>query len=137
MFITVVRDWMDEDYTAGKMTVDGVFQCFTLEPADRKLEVHPEAKIQNKTAIPRGTYNIIMAFSPHFGRQMPHYENVPNFEYVMIHWGNYVRDTDGCTLVGRVRAPGAVLNSREAFNDLLPKITAALGAGEKVTVEVS
>jgi hypothetical protein len=48
--------------------------------------------------------------------------DVPNFTWIRMHWGNTPKDTDGCILVGSVRAKGAVLSSRVAFDKLMIKL---------------
>lgn len=80
----------------------------TLEDA-----FHP-VKIRARTRISAGTYTLGFHQSPRFGasyrkrlvangisyRGMIHIRGVPNFEWVLIHCGNTVDDTDGCILVG-------------------------------------
>jgi len=73
-------------------------ECFTLEPPYRMDGTKPRA-------IPVGTYPLTIRWSVKFGKHVPHVENVPGFVAIEVHWGNYPRDTDGCTLVGRTRGP--------------------------------
>lgn len=126
--------------TEGRMYVDGEFECFTLEDADRHLERGKGGKVWGKTAIPRGEYQVEMRWSPHFNMNLPHIMNVPGFEYVMIHWGNYAEDTDGCILVGAVNSSmddDFIGASKVAFNRLLPKIKSALSMNEPITLKIS
>lgn len=136
MKIQVVRDVSDDISTEGTMLVDGVFQCFTLEPVDRHLEVNPNAKVFGQTAIPRGVYPVIIDYSNHFARNLPHILNIPNFAGVRIHPGNWAKDTEGCTLVGQTRGEDFIGSSVAAFDALFPKIEAAIAAGEPITYEV-
>lgn len=121
--------------TIGKLYVDGVFFAYTLEDVDRKME-SGGTKIPGKTAIPRGSYKVIIDFSNRFQKQMMHVLNVPGFEGIRIHAGNTDKDTEGCILLGKVRSDSAVFNSREAVNALFDKVRAAIDAGQEVTLEV-
>ena len=119
------------NYTVGKLFVSDVYECFTLEDVVRA----PGVKVQNATAIPAGTYNVIIDYSPHFGKSLPHIMDVPQFSEIRIHWGNTDLNTDGCLLVGTTWAGGDFIgNSVVAFNHLSPQIEAAIKAGEKVTI---
>lgn len=122
--------------TIGKLYVDGVFFAYTLEDVDRQLESGGK-KIQGETAIPRGSYKVIIDFSNRFQKQMMHVLNVPGFEGIRIHAGNTDKDTEGCILLGKVRSDNAVFNSREAVNALFDKVRAALSAGQEVNLEVN
>lgn len=105
--LLVKREFFAETYTIGKLYVDGVYFCDTLENP-----VRPEGvKIPNETAIPYGTYDVIVNFSPKFKRILPRLLNVPMFDGILIHRGNSVKDTSGCILVGENKVKGMVLNS--------------------------
>jgi hypothetical protein len=121
MKLTLKRTILTDKFTLGELSVDGAFLCFTCEDAVR------DVKIQNETAIPYGSYKVVVTHSPHFGRDLPELLNVPNYIGVRIHSGNSPADTDGCILVGLLRDPklGIVGNSRKAFAQLFPLIQAA------------
>ena len=105
--LLVKREFFAATYTIGKLYVDGVYFCDTLENP-----VRPEGvKIPNETAIPYGTYEVIVNFSPKFKRVLPRLLNVPMFDGILIHRGNSVKDTSGCILVGENKVKGMVLNS--------------------------
>lgn len=105
------------EYTVGKLYIDGVYECFTLEDPVR------ETKILGKTAIPYGTYNVIINQSVRFKRKLPLLLNVKDFVGIRIHPGNSVDDTEGCILVGTSRTKnGLVLNSVLAFKSLFAKM---------------
>ncbi len=118
--------------TIGTLYIDGKAACFTLEDC-----VRSGPKVYGKTAIPEGIYNVVITPSNRFKRDLPLLENVPGFDGIRIHPGNTAEDTEGCILVGTVKAADSVLHSREAFNSLFAKIKESLGAGEKVTLEVA
>lgn len=98
--------------TFGSLYLNKHWFCWTLEDEIRTV------KIPNETAIPFGKYIIIIDNSVRFGREMPRLLNVPNFEGVRIHPGNFIEDTDGCILVGAGRTVNSVTNSRVIFDKL-------------------
>lgn len=133
--LVLTRDVVTEDSTGGKLYVDGVFECYTLE--DRCRLEEGESKVPGLTAIPVGTYPVILSHSPRFGRILPLLENVPGFEGVRIHPGNKPEDTDGCILVGRIRGPNQIAESRLAFDALFAKLQEAESAQIKIQIEIS
>ncbi len=142
MNILVIRDIHSEKYTTGKMSIDGVFECFTLEDKDRglkssmSLDELKKLKVYGETAIPTGTYEVTTSFSGLFQKEMPLLKNVPDYDQVRIHPGNSDKDTLGCILVGEARSVDWVSNSRAAFGRFWPKLKAALDAGEKVFITI-
>lgn len=94
-----------KDTTLGQLFVvedgmDPVFFCFTLEDEMRELGPHGEGKVFGATAIPAGTYEVVVTFSPKFKKQLPRLLNVPFFSGILMHSGNTDADTMGCILVG-------------------------------------
>lgn len=132
MKMLVVRDQCGAECTVGQMFVDGEFECFTMEDVVRPDGV----KVYGQTAIPAGTYDVIVNWSNRFKRELPLLLNVPGFEGVRIHTGNTAADTEGCILVGKERNARAVTDSRKAFIPLFDKIQAAHDAGERITLEI-
>ena len=132
MKIQVTRHTFDDECTIGTMTVDGEFQCYTLEPTVRPVGAE---KVPGHTAIPYGSYQVTVTFSDHFKRPMPLLMNVPNFEGVRIHPGNWPKDTEGCCLVGETEGKDQILQSVAAFDPLFRKIQYALAHQEVVTIE--
>jgi hypothetical protein len=116
--------------TMGEMLIDGKHECWTMEDVVRPIG----EKVFGETAIPYGTYHVIINYSPHFKRDLPLLVAVPNFEGVRIHPGNTVADTEGCLLVGLGRTNSSVTQSRLAFNTLFTKIRAVLSRNEAVTI---
>ncbi len=152
MRLLVERLWKKEDYTIGKLYVDGEFLCNTLEDKDRGLSnTMPLAEIAKQkkagiTAIPTGTYNVRMDIvSPRYsgkewyarncnGSRMPRLENVPGFEGILIHPGNTDADTFGCILVGKNDVKGMVTKSKEYFLQLYKMLHAAYKRGERIEI---
>jgi hypothetical protein len=119
MQITIKRLYKTNTSTIGELFINGVFECFTLEDVERPV------KIKNETAIPKGTYKVIINQSNRFKRLLPLLLNVPNFEGVRIHSGNSNHDTEGCILVGQTRNKNYIGQSRKAFNKLFKKMQVA------------
>lgn len=139
MQITVIRNCVDDICAIGTLSVDGNFQCYTLEPPVREIPGQPVAswKIDGQTAIPVGTYPVTISFSPHFGCDKIHINDIEDFSAVMIHEGNTVANTEGCTLVGETQIRDEILQSVAALAPLQAMVQAALDAGEEVYYSVS
>ncbi len=130
-------------YTIGKLYINGKYFSDTLEDTDRGLsqdmpeEQLRKMKVKGQTAIPTGTYNVIITYSPKYKKPMPLLLGVPAYEGVRIHSGNTHKDTEGCILVGENREIGKVLNSRYTFNKLFTKLQTAFDKGETITLEIT
>ena len=138
MNLKLVRKVIKNGFVEGKLYIDGVFECFTVEDADRKLETGG-TKVQNLTAIPKGEYRVVMSRSNRFKKVLPEVLNVPGFTGVRIHAGNSSKDTEGCIIVGSVNTKEDddwVGGSVVAMSRLLPKLAKAFKAGEPITIEV-
>jgi len=127
MEIKIKRLHRTEHSTIGELSIDGVFECFTLEDKER------EVKIKGETAIAKGTYQVIINRSNRFKKLLPLLLNVPNFEGIRIHSGNSNHDTEGCILVGRTRSQDFIGQSRKAFDRLFKKMQKA----ENITITIS
>lgn len=117
MKILVKRIAKKDTYTIGKMYIDGKYFCDTLEDKDRgltqttPLSIIKSKKVPGQTAIPTGTYKVIVNKSPKFGRMLPRLLDVPGFDGILIHRGNTDKDSSGCLLVGENKVVGKVINS--------------------------
>lgn len=117
MKILVKRIAKKDTYTIGKMYIDGKYFCDTLEDKDRgltqttPLSIIKSKKVSGQTAIPTGTYKVIVNKSPKFGRMLPRLLDVPGFDGILIHRGNTDKDSSGCLLVGENKVVGKVINS--------------------------
>ena len=136
MKLRLIRDTFTEKSTIGKLYVNGVDYCLTLEDKDRQIEAGG-IKRQGETCIPRGTYEIIVDFSNRFQVRMPLLLNVPQFTGVRIHPGNTDKDTEGCILVGKTPGEDFIGDSRTAYNSLFADLEAAILAGEKIEIEIT
>lgn len=126
MELRVKRLYKTDKSTIGELSIDGEFQCFTLEDVERDI------KVPGKTAIPKGTYSVIINQSNRFKRLLPLLLNVQNFSGVRIHSGNFAENTEGCILVGQTRGLDFIGGSRKAFDKLFLKMQQA----EKITLTI-
>ena len=117
MKIEVKRVAKKSTYTIGRMYIEGKYFCDTLEDKDRLLTQNTplstimSVKMPGSTAIPTGTYKVIVNMSPKFKRNLPRLIDVPGFEGILIHRGNTDKDSAGCILVGENKVVGKVINS--------------------------
>jgi hypothetical protein len=123
MLITIARTWFTDQSTCGELYLDQPLTvprfCYSLEPAKPKC-------------IPQGTYKVIIAPSERFQRDMPRLLGVPGWpnDDVLLHYGNYPDDTEGCILVGLMHEPNFVGASRQAFDLLFARLEPAAAAGD-------
>lgn len=129
MEIKVIRETFTEDSTIGKMYINDKYHCYTLEDKVR------DVKVQNVTAIPKGRYEVIINFSNRFKQLMPLLLNVPNFEGVRIHWGNYSYNTEGCILIGSSKDVNFIGNSRTQYAKLMHELKKAT-KNEKIFITI-
>lgn len=98
-------------YTVGKLYIDDMYFCDTIEDKVRELNSLKD-KVYGETAIPSGTYKVILNISPKFKRLLPRLVGVPFFEGILLHRGNKANpDSSGCILVGENKEVGKVINS--------------------------
>jgi len=139
MKLKLVRGFLKgKTFTEGKLYIDDVFECYTIEDEDRLLEVGGK-KVQNLTAIPRGMYKVVMSMSNRFNKLLPEVLQVPGFTGVRIHAGNSSKDTEGCIIVGSINTSVAddfIGASKVALAKLLIKINREIKAGNTVTLEI-
>ena len=140
MKLTLKRIALRPTYTIGKLYIDDVYFCDTIEDTVRDINKNGkfdngEKKIHSKTAIPYGIYEIKWTYSPRFKKYTPQLMNVPSFEGIRIHAGNTSADTEGCLILGENKQVGKVLNSRATINKFYPIINKACSKG-KVTIEI-
>lgn len=152
MELLVERAWPKGTYTIGKLFVDGVRFCETLEDRDRgllqsmPLDIIKKIKVYAETAIPRGRYEIKMSYSAKFAGKVwarptegmvPEICDVPGFSGVRIHPGTTAEDTLGCLLVGKNTAKGKITSSQLTYRNLIDNyIAPAIGRGERVFLTI-
>lgn len=134
MQLKLNRIFKTNTFTIGELYINEKYVMDTLE--DR---VRPEGeKVYGKTAIPEGTYEMVLSYSPRFKKILPEILNVPNFTGIRIHCGNSSADSSGCILVGTWDGEKEdwVSDSKIAFNKLMSLLEEATNNKEKVTITV-
>lgn len=148
MIITVNRFARHKKSTLGTMLINGNFEAFTLEDAERC------EKISGMTAIPEGSYQVKFReedtpltkryqerfswFTYHL-----HLQDVPNYQFVYIHVGNTQLDTEGCLLVGDTaindpnKEESKIGKSVQSFTRLYQMISDTIKSGEEVWVVIA
>jgi hypothetical protein len=151
MNLLLERVHLDPIYTIGKMSIDAKYFCDSIEDTVRDIDKSgkidgTEVKVHGRTAIPYGEYEIDMTvISPKFskykqyafcGGKLPRLKNVPGFDGVLIHIGNFTKDTEGCILVGKNTIKGQLTNSTETFKALYAKLLEAHNRGEIIKIKI-
>lgn len=148
MKLKLHRKYLNEKYTIGHLyeVVNGVENkiCDCIEDKVRNLPYEP--KVYGETAIPHGTYEILLTISPKFKNHVwaqpyngvvPLLKDVPCFDGVRIHCGNTERDSLGCLIVGRNTQKGKVTHSQETFHKLMRDyLLPAKNRGEKIEITI-
>ncbi|HNM80834.1 MAG TPA: DUF5675 family protein [Rhodocyclaceae bacterium] len=136
--ITLKRKTAAAGFTLGILTMGalgsvGVYQYNTVEDAVRKLsnctQTTCTGKIDGKTAIPAGRYEIRDTYSPRFKRHMLELVGVPGFQGVRIHSGNTADDSSGCLILGIRSTETGVAESRKAMAAFNEDVRRALAKG--------
>lgn len=122
------------------------FLCFTLEDEYRTSKLHGETRIPTSTyelklRTTGGFHNRYVSKFHDFHIGMLHLQNVPGFEYILLHVGNDDDDTEGCILLGdtsqqNVTKDGFVGSSVNAYRRVYPPIADALDRGIQVTLKI-
>lgn len=152
MEIVVKRLYLKENYTIGKLYVDGVYECDTLEDKVRDLNKdgdlldEGETKVYGQTAIPYGRYKVTMKVqSPKYSKRasylwcggyLPRLLDVPHFDGILIHAGNSAEDSQGCLICGENKVKGRVINSMATLKRLYPKLKEASDRGEQIWINI-
>jgi hypothetical protein len=138
MKLELVRIANRPTYCIGKLYIDGVWFCDTIEDTDRGLDDSMSVdeilkkKIKGETAIPTGIYKVEITYSPKYKRMMPLILGVKGYSGIRIHSGNISKDAEGCLLVGRNTVVGMVTDSRNTYQRLFAKLQKA----KDITIEI-
>lgn len=142
MKLKLNRIYFSPTYTIGKLYVDGKFFCDTIEDVNRDLNKDGdltdvgESKIQDKTCIPFGTYDVIVNESQRFKRLLPRLLNVPGFDGILIHNGVDENSSSGCIILGDNNQKGKVENGKFYMNKLTDMVFAEQKKNIKTTIQI-
>ena len=141
MKIVVNRIAKKPTYTIGKLYINDKYFCDTLEDTDRNINNNMSIaeiiskKLRGKTAIPTGTYQLSITYSPRFKKNMPLISPVKGFDGIRIHTGNTSEDTDGCLLLGENKVKGKVINSKVTYEKFFSLISKELRNTITITIK--
>jgi hypothetical protein len=130
VILELQRDPTKDGETLGRLSVNGTFECWTLED-----EIRDGPKLKHETCIPPGRYPVTITHSLRFQKKLPLVHGVEGFEGIRIHAGNTHKDTSGCILVGQTKTRD-IGSSIKAMDALQKKIAGALAKGDQVWIEV-
>lgn len=152
MELLLERKWCKQDYSIGRLYINGEFFCNTLEDTVRDINKNGtfdcgEFKISGHTAIPYGEYEITLdVVSPKFSKypfykevcngKLPRLLNVPNFDGVLIHCGSTADNSAGCILVGNNTIKGGLTDSKKVFKNLYSILNKANKNRDKIIVKI-
>ena len=148
MKLEVLRVSSDVDSSSGlvfDITNGRKFLCYSLEDEYRN------DKVMHETRVPAGTYQIqlrkVGGFNARYAKKygdfhkgMLHVQDVPGFEYILIHTGNTDEHTSGCLIVGdsqennQLLKNGFIGKSVQAYKRIYTPIATALENREEVTI---
>ena len=148
--ITVKRKILNECDTIGDLYVSYPedpetleFVCNTLEDKVRNKKGTKKedfVKVYGETAIPYGTYRVVITYSNAFQKKLPEILNVPLYEGIRIHAGNTKDSTNGCILLGDSpkisQTESWIYNSKKNMNKFMSILEPAIKKG-RVIIEIT
>lgn len=130
----------DTPHTISDLFVDANWFSNVLEDKDRcihqtdSLDYINKVKVKHETAIPYGTYQVVMSYSNKFKQYLPELLDVPGYGGIRIHTGNDVEDTSGCPLPG-IKDKNRVVKSKVTATKLISLISKRIKK-EKVFISI-
>lgn len=107
------RNTFEESGIYGTLSNLDSFDCATLEHSYDDSHGNFEPKIPNGTYICKRSMHELDGMVDKF--ETFQVMDVPGHNNILIHWGNYNKDSEGCILVGETRSGNMIINSRETF----------------------
>lgn len=153
MEILLKRIAKKPQYTIGKLYINNVYVCDTIEDKDRGLTQSmslsdiKKIKVAKETAIPSGKYSVTLNVkSPSFSKKqfykdycggyVPRLLNVPGFDGILLHCGSTQNSSSGCIILGYNTVVGKVTNSDVAFKAVYSNLKNASSIDEKITITI-
>tara|TARA_B100001996_G_scaffold381325_1_gene370531 strand:+ start:501 stop:1043 length:543 start_codon:yes stop_codon:yes gene_type:complete len=145
MKLDVIRFQYGKDATNSLLFIDDEFEAYGLE------DEHRDVKVMHETCIPEGTYKIKLRtvggfhtkYAAKYGdwhKGMLWVQDVPGFEFILLHTGNTDQHTSGCYIIGETQQDldkgkdGFVGSSGVAYKKMYPKVADAILQGEDVEI---
>lgn len=112
--LLLIRDTFTDKSTIGKLYFDGEFYGHTLELPWKDNE-------KRVSCIPKGVYEVKKRHTEESKYKYEHLHilDVEDRELILMHIGNYPKNSKGCILLGNTRALNFVGESRKAFYKLM------------------
>jgi len=144
MKLVNMRDVFSEHATLGTLTIDDKHFGYVCEDTDRGLDSSmplaeiKRLKVKGRTAIPTGVYRVGIRYSPGHKKDMLYLQDVPGYQYILLHTGNTAEDTEGCQLLGLTRSVPSmsVGKSTPAIAWIEAQLMPLIRQGAEVTYEV-
>ena len=117
MSVEITRLEQTERGTLGVILVDGRVVCYSLELPWKENK-------PNVSCIPTGQYDLLLEWSPAFGKDLYELYGVDGRSEIKIHIGNSLGEMKGCIILGTdvgYNADGEryLYNSRKAFDKFM------------------
>lgn len=152
--IKISRYNFKPDWTIGKLLLIDKTNVYHLDGYTVEDEIR-DTKVKGETAVPYGIYTLGYRQSPKFSSSFLYSESlnkliepkeqrlyptikdfkshdliwikdIPDFEYILLHWGNSDDDTEGCLIVGSslgvINGQEGVVRSKAYYKELYVKI---------------
>lgn len=106
-----------------KTSINGIFGEIQL-PSGKvlsTLELQWKNNQRQISCIPAANYQCDIVNSPKFGR-VYQVKDVPNRSHILIHAGNWTKDTSGCILVGMSNNDTQLFESKKALSLLMNEL---------------
>jgi len=162
--LKIKRFDLEKDWTLGKLYENNTLTGYTVEDEVRNIKLKGETAIplgryklasryspkfsyqyywngETNKLIFYKDFNLLSkdekrAFVPH---SLIWILNIPNFQYVLIHWGNTDLDTEGCIIIGdkigTIKGRSGVINSRRFYIDFYQRVYPELDNNSFITLE--
>jgi len=112
--LLLIRDSFSDKAVIGKLYLNSEFYGHTLELPWKDNQ-------KRVSCIPKGVYEVKKRHTQKSKYKYEHLHilDVPDRELILMHIGNYPKNSKGCILLGNTRALNFVGDSRKAFYKLM------------------
>lgn len=115
-YIEIVRTRNSKSGIVGILSINNTPQCVVLERPWNNNKAFD-------SCVPAGIYVLKRIMSPKYGDTFEIQDVPDDRKHCLIHWGNRIKDSLGCTLtgtsIGALQGELAVLESKKAFNHFM------------------